>query len=947
MKTESEYMPKIVSPKNSLEIRENLFVEWQPRKHTPINVKDEFVGGLDVKRIQIDDSPGWVRLYFQLPADRRTAIGVRLILEIKSQADKAQIKPMFVKSDISTAYRTVITSSPRPLLTLSSGAICELTGVFAFDIDDTSKNVDLVVNIPTGIEIVIFDASCDKFSYAKRQNVGSEKETYVFKDFNLQNIESVSSRLVGPPIYGHSVYVNNNLATGYLFCNKTEIYVSSNINNIEKVAVEASYELESFVFKNIGYALKLNDQHRLDKELKFFINIDASEPFCVRSVESGNLMTPIKKAEMPREKQANYILIWAPISVCGLTVQLEQVAKILIDKKVDFRVSYHIHPNIEHPLTNYWIEPCEIDKPKMVLYLERIFEFDRGFDAAFKVFYMNLDWLSGATLSAARVHADLVLCPTNYLLDEMTKMFHNSQVINLPWPPHLDYKLHVRSAERTEKIRVLYVGNDYDEQSRKHPFEVIEAIRSIERNDICFELKFRSPLPLDLRKELEANPRVEIIVDWPSDRRLIQEMYSRADVNLIPNACEGNGLSIIEAWAAGAVPAVLNGHPMIDATTADDSYRINCVQVGEREYAPLYATSSADILDFLNSLTHESVSEKRHAVGNLLGVLKLRQKKLEEVLLSCAKLSGIRNKADRISLEEAHLPTKDLTNQSARSGDRVKNLLFLDRKQGLYCKKPRQVDVLLTTSRRAWCLRESLDQLLAAIRMSPFTHRLFVAVDALDPGTLAFINSRSAEIDQVIWTKEQQGLPYSWNTLNNMLSNTINRSEDRPDYVCYIQDDCFIKHPSSYFETMVEISYAAMPGYLGLVSGYYTDVHPGFADFEWNGLKVIASDSIDGKNFMGTPKTLASIGPLTWRFKDGTRRGNPGPVRGSHFDLWQWNESPNSLIKQNKINLILPDLCDHIAAKGRESTWNNDTTDEAVTRRVLDKRVYLTRGGGS
>jgi hypothetical protein len=195
----------------------------------------------------------------------------------------------------------------------------------------------------------------------------------------------------------------------------------------------------------------------------------------------------------------------------------------------------------------------------------------------------------------------------------------------------------------------------------------------------------------------------------------------------------------------------------------------------------------------------------------------------------------------------------------------------------------------------------------------------------------------------VLWTKNQQGLPYVWNSLNNLLRNTINRTELSPDYVCYIQDDCYISDPLIYFDAMVGVAADAMAGYLGFVSGYYTEVHPGFADFDWRGHRVIASDSIDGKNFMASPEVLNSTGGLTWWFNDGTRRGNPGPVRGSHFDLWQWKEAPNSLMQQSRISLVLPDLCQHIAGRAEESTWNNDTTDDAVKRRIEARKIYETR----
>ncbi len=650
-----------------------------------------------------------------------------------------------------------------------------------------------------------------------------------------------------------------------------------------------------------------------------------------------------KKSDFAREKQDNLVLLWAPIMVCGLTVQLEQVVKILNSKKIQYKISYHMRPNTEHPLTEHWIEPRDIDRPKLVIYFERFYEFDRGFDAAFKVFYMNLDWLSNSILSAARIHANVVLCPTTYLVDEFKNTFFNSQVIYLPWPPSITPRTFGNDNSADKIIRILYVGNDYDRKSRKHPFEVVEAIRNIKRDDVSFELKFRTALPRDIREELINNPIVKNVVDWPSDRNLIEEMYSRADINLIPNACEGNGLSILEAWATGVIPAVLNGHPMVDVTSEQNSYKIACKQIATQEHAPYYRTTSFDIVNFVNDLKLDDVIYKRSAVRDMGKILQERESTLKETINSFVKISGIRTKDMRLNIEKAHLSSDKYPNMLPRSGNRVKDLLFSDERQSFLIKKPNRIDVIMTTSRRPWCFRESLDQLLKAIRRSPFEHRLYVVIDAMDQGTLMQAISRSSEIDYLICTKDQNGLPFGWNTACEMTRNVINRTEIKPDFVCYIQDDCLIKDCDTYFDTMVSLSHAAMPGYLGLVSGYYTEVHPGFADFEWNGVRVIASDSIDGKNFMGRPELLASIGSLSWRFSDGMKRGNPGPTRGSHFDLWQWKESPNSLKHQNRISLIIPDACEHIAPKSKDSTWGNDTTEEAVSKRIADKRVYVTR----
>jgi hypothetical protein len=671
-------------------------------------------------------------------------------------------------------------------------------------------------------------------------------------------------------------------------------------------------------------------------------SVSVQESILASAGQSANYSSP-RKAEMPRERQDHVVLLWGPISTSGLTVQLQQVADILDKNKIGFRVSYHIRPSVDHSLCKHWTEPKDIDNPKMVIFFERFQRFDRGFDRAFKVFYMNLDWLSEKTLSLARVHSKVVFSPTPYKLEELTEIFQNSKFVHLPWPACFKPTSRLESTSEPKKIRVLYVGNDYDASSRKHPHEVIEAIGQLEREDIVFDLKFRSKLPRDVFEELARNPRVDNVIDWSTDHDVVKELYFKADINLIPNACEGNGLSILESWASGTVPAVLDGHPMIDVTSPQNSYRIRCEEVRKQEHAPYYKTESRDILDFLSGLDFESLHVKKAAVRDMAGQLEEREKELEAAIMSCVMLSGVRTKGIRQRVAHAHLQLKNYANWQPRDGRRVKDLLFFDEGQSRFLRQPKMIDVLLTTSQRPWCLRESLNQLLKAMRHSRYQHRLLVAVDNLDPGTLAILNEHSSEIDQVLWTKHQQGLPYTWNSLNNLLRNTINRTELSPDYVCYIQDDCYIIDPKIYFDAMVGVAADAMAGYLGFVSGYYTEVHPGFADFDWKGHRVIASDSIDGKNFMASPEVLDSTGDLTWWFNDGIKRGNPGPVRGSHFDLWQWKEAPNSLMQQSRISLILPDLCQHIAERAEESTWNNDTTDDAVKRRIEAKKIYKTR----
>ena len=273
----------------------------------------------------------------------------------------------------------------------------------------------------------------------------------------------------------------------------------------------------------------------------------------------------------------------------------------------------------------------------------------------------------------------------------------------------------------------------------------------------------------------------------------------------------------------------------------------------------------------------------------------------------------------------------------------VCDLLFGEQSHRAFAKPTSQVDILLTASRRPPFLKRSLDGLVQAMDASPYRHRLTVTVDGIDDETSAILYNHRYSIHQVLWTRTREGLPYIWNSACDLMRNLTARTELRPDYVCYIQEDCLIDAPAEYFSTMVEVAESADPGLLGFVSSYYCELHPDFASIERNGRELVFSDPVDGKNFLARPSVLASIGPVDWWFEDGMRRGNPGPDRGSHFDLWQWRDSPNALTTQARISVILPGLCHHLAADPSLSTWSNDTRPIRVRERILAGKVYKTR----
>jgi len=621
------------------------------------------------------------------------------------------------------------------------------------------------------------------------------------------------------------------------------------------------------------------------------------------------------------------VLIWCPIAVAGLTTQLTQLTEILRNAGVDYRVSYHIEPTTDHPEVSHWIEPDAIRNPKVVFYMERYEPFDCGFLSSYHVFYVNLDWLSATSIAYARVYADLVLVPTPYHFSKIADLFPNSRVLHQPWPPAGTIESPVLSNDQNSgPIRVLYIGNDYNERSRKSPYEVVEAILACDRSDLIFDLKFRSPLPLNVHRKLTKCPNVDRVLDCSVTSRHIEKLYREADVNLIPNASEGNGLSILESLSKGVVPVVLDGHPMKDVVSSETAYFLECEQVGVKEFAPLYRTTTEALSRFFCELDVTGIRSRKRAIQDVQKDLAERKLALERLVRDVLAENGLISSTLDRSKDDPAPP----------------NGLFRDRPS--YISKPTEkIDVFLTTSRRADLLERSLEALVTAMKASPYRHRLTVMVDGSDRETEAILEKHRDTIFQCNWTRDRLGLPYAWNNIIDISCNMASRTEVVPDFLCYLQDDCLIVRPDMFFEDLVDLAEAIDPTQLGFVSGYFSGVHPGFKRMFRDRREVVISDSVDGKNFMARPKTLYGIGKLTWWFDDGEPRGNPGPSRGSHFDLWQWNESPNCLRVQGRVNAIRPGLCRHIGENSETSTWGNDTSDAANEKRVSQGRAYRTR----
>lgn len=619
------------------------------------------------------------------------------------------------------------------------------------------------------------------------------------------------------------------------------------------------------------------------------------------------------------------VLLYCPVAPAGLTIQATQITRIFERHGISYQLTYYVTPEwADHPLAAHWVPRSRIARPRLMIFMERVDTSLPFFHDTPRVMYTNLDWLKEKDFAWARQYMQVVLHPVDYRLDFIRESFANARTHLLKWPPVS--RIEPIAEPETQRlaaggsINILYVGNDYDPDSRKHPREVVAAVLGCRNPRLRFSLKFRSPLPARIERQLRAAEQVEYLSTELLSDEAMEALYRQADINLIPNASEGNGLSIIEAAAKGVVPAVLDGDPMKTVVDKTCGYLIPCEELGPKREGIEYRVREEALRAFLDDITLDGILARRTGLVALQADLVAREQHLEEALVGLANSQR---------LPAAAPPPPAVVAEARRQ----------------YWKATTLIDVYLSTYQRADHLARSLPALMQACEASPYAHRITVLVDELDEPTYAVLRDYIGRID-IVATTAQRGLPFLFNMLHDHQHNQSLRTERRPDFINYIQDDCLIQHPETFFETLVGCHAhfdAAEP--VGYVSGYYTRVHPGFDKTRYRDLTAVRSDSIDGKHFLAPTSVLERVGKLTWYFDDGMRRGNPGPKRGSHFDLWQWDESPNSTSKQGLVNVILPGLCTHIADRPEHSTWDNDTTDARVDARIAEGRVYRTRRG--
>jgi glycosyltransferase involved in cell wall biosynthesis len=706
-------------------ISDGVFVEWKTPGIVMASVAEEREAGVDVVRISTASKSDWVRLRIDLPGTARTVQGFRILLKIEANASQMPVKLGAIYSTNQKRFQE-LQSVEKTRFQPYEGAWHEISAALVVPASSKGRRVSIAIDLPKGAEMLMGGLVIEEHGISVPPSAGTRIEAIGKDAFRMSEVSDLAGASVAPPVFAHDLKIEGNRIVGWALTRLDTLVATVDRSDRALVlplkggATVAGFELDA-----VAIDAELEDGFLDAPTLELRVDRAAQDPVIRLAQTIWRTLAPATKAASPRDRQDNVVLLWAPISTAGLTVQLEQVARILEKNKFQFRISYHVAPRIDHPLREHWVDPRDIDRPKLVIYFERFVEFDRGFDAAFKVFYLNLDWLSDLTLRLARTHAKVVFCPTPYRLGDLAREFENSQIVHLPWPaqidmaPAIDESSAKAAAKAAAPLRVLYVGNDYDEVSRKHPFEVVEAVEKLDRDDLVVDLKFRSPLPKEVRQRLLSSPCIGRIVDWPTDQETIAELYAAADVNLIPNACEGNGLSILESWATMTIPAVLDGHPMKDVTSPENSFRIPCSQVSFQKWAPYYQTTAETILDFLSGLTREAVATRMETVRAMAGEMKDREAQLEKQLISCVMMSGMRTRGLRERVQQAHRPSRLYPDLAPRGGDRVRDLMFKDEGQRRLMRPPRLIDVMLTSSQRPWA------PVLCPLKTGPFGSGVF------------------------------------------------------------------------------------------------------------------------------------------------------------------------------------------------------------------------------
>ncbi|MFH1134353.1 MAG: glycosyltransferase [Nanoarchaeota archaeon] len=588
------------------------------------------------------------------------------------------------------------------------------------------------------------------------------------------------------------------------------------------------------------------------------------------------------------------ILIYAPINCQGLTTQVSQFVKCFKKLDLTYRVTHKYRPLVKHPLNDKFISSINFGKPRIIIFMENIPRFMKPYNIGYKILYINLDCLTDKLILLGNRYCDQIIYPIKFGEGRIRGYFPSLNIKTIDWPPIS--KVTTKKRLLSEKsINVLYIGNDFDYISRKNPLNVLKAIEQNKNNKLKFLLKFRSKVPKPIAERIKKNKNIIYFSDEYLSDIEIEHLYEKSHANLIPNESEGLGLSILESVAKGVIPIVLDGSPMNKIINKNIGYLIPITQKINKGKWFAYKTNEKMICLILNKINEKDIQKKRN-----------------NILLFQKKLIKRKNKFFQEIIEIS--------------------------------KNRRIIDVYVSTCYKSKFFYITFPRIIKAVEKSPYKHRIIVLIDVLTPQIYKFLKKYLTQIN-IIATNESLGLPFMGNLILDYETNLECRTEKQTDYICYIQDDCYIKYPEHYFSFMVKVYEHLLPiNRTGFLSGYYTPIMPAFYKKKFENQTILFSDTAIAVNLFGQLSLFKTIGKMPTRFQNGDKRGNPGPTLGSGYDLWQFRDSPHSTIKQKKTNIIIVGLCEHLGKKTSDSTWNNKAiSKKEVLKRIRKRETYQTR----
>ena len=243
-------------------------------------------------------------------------------------------------------------------------------------------------------------------------------------------------------------------------------------------------------------------------------------------------------------------------------------------------------------------------------------------------------------------------------------------------------------------------------------------------------------------------------------------------------------------------------------------------------------------------------------------------------------------------------------------------------------------DVFITTYKRPWLLKRSLESLFENTDKDLF--RLTIVWDGVDDeercgdeemhGTWTRDVLESYEpIDHVLVHNENLGLGPSINqalahiaVLNGYYTEPMHAQDisQQAEFICYCQDD--LLYSDGWLEKLAKFFMIFKDQYnLGFASGVECVEHKVKKEISGG---MLLKDWIRAAQMFSTREYWMSMWPISRNDPEtGMIRAKPNDGMGSGVDWWFIRNHKNSVCKTGRTNLVIPGLVKHMGYK--ESTW--------------------------